>query len=112
MKNLLIPIIASMLLFGLSTTVSAQTGMAKTPAKTTVGPNFVDANNDGICDNRPSGKQGVRGRNFVDANNDGICDNRGSRNRGNGNGYRNGNGKGNGNCNGNANGCRRGRGNR
>lgn len=38
--------------------------------------NFVDADNDGICDNKLfSGK----GRNFVDADSDGICDNRGGR---------------------------------
>ncbi len=56
--------------------------------------NFVDANNDGICDNCPGcGKGGWRGkgnnfqgqglhlrqRNFVDNNGDGICDNYQSR---------------------------------
>ncbi len=33
--------------------------------------NFVDADNDGVCDNRGNG-------NFVDADNDGVCDNRGT----------------------------------
>ena len=37
--------------------------------------NFVGADNDGICDNQGYG-------NFVDADNDGVCDNRGN---GNGN---------------------------
>lgn len=32
---------------------------------------FVDADNDGVCDNRGNG-------NFVDADNDGVCDNRGT----------------------------------
>ncbi|MGN0499888.1 MAG: hypothetical protein ACI4HK_01940, partial [Ruminococcus sp.] len=36
------------------------------------GKGFIDADNDGICDNRNSGKG------FVDADNDGICDNRNS----------------------------------
>ena len=35
--------------------------------------NFVDADNDGVCDIRGNGN-----RNFVDADNDGICDNRGT----------------------------------
>ena len=39
--------------------------------------NFVDADNNGVCDNRGNGN-----RNFVDADNDGVCDNRGN---GNGN---------------------------
>ena len=33
--------------------------------------NFVDVDNDGVCDNRGNG-------NFVDADNDGVCDNRGT----------------------------------
>ena len=38
------------------------------------GAGFVDADNDGVCDNRGSGS----GAGFVDADNDGVCDNRGS----------------------------------
>ena len=34
---------------------------------------FVDANGDGVCDNRGAG-----GGNYVDANGDGVCDNRGT----------------------------------
>lgn len=37
------------------------------------GPNFVDKDGDGICDNR-SGRHGGN-RNFIDSNNDGVCDN-------------------------------------
>jgi hypothetical protein len=79
-----------------SVTASAQTARkpaATTQAGTSVGPNFVDANGDGICDyyqsgtrrgrmsaagagNGPGNGTGNRGvgPNFVDANGDGICD--------------------------------------
>ncbi len=36
-------------------------------------PGYVDADGDGICDNRALSH--VKGRNFVDADGDGICDN-------------------------------------
>jgi hypothetical protein len=38
---------------------------------------FIDANNDGVCDNAQSGNcpYGNQANGFVDANNDGICDN-------------------------------------
>lgn len=71
--------------------------------------NFVDENNDGICDNYANGvcPQKVTGKgcrcgngNFVDENNDGICDNCA-------NGIRPQNGTGKGNHRGN--GCGRGR---
>ena len=41
------------------------------------GSNFVDQNGDGVCDNAADGKctKKGKGRNFVDANNDGVCDN-------------------------------------
>ena len=40
------------------------------------GPNFVDKDNDGVCDNRQNNRNNqVRGKNFVDKNNDGVCDN-------------------------------------
>ena len=38
--------------------------------------NYVDLNNDGICDN--NNVTGGNGLNFVDANGDGICDNNGA----------------------------------
>lgn len=53
------------------------------------GPNYVDADNDGVCDNRPACGQG-KGRRcgYMDANGDGICDHQGAGacNRGNGQG--------------------------
>ena len=40
-------------------------------------PNYVDNNNDGICDNRTNnGNNQFKGRNFIDVNKDGICDHR------------------------------------
>ncbi len=71
--------------------------------RTVNGKNFVDNNKDGICDNRPvsNNAKTAKGRNFVDKNNDGICDNRQGNNSGNccGKGYGCGNGK----CNGKGN---------
>ncbi len=74
---------------------------------------FVDANNDGVCDNFANRPANGQGRNFVDKNNDGKCDNnpcnngknfrgqgrKGNGTCGNGNGFRHGrNQRGNGNC--------------
>ncbi len=64
------------------------------------GANFVDKNNDGVCDNRGSGRYQGRGPNFTDANNDGICDHR-QDGTGRGKGYRHRNGQGY--CRGNRN---------
>lgn len=100
--------------------VSAQTGQTTTnnqkttTVKTTPvnkGPNFVDKNNDGICDYRQNSQGNAnKGKNYVDKNNDGVCDNYGKRSSGNcqnkGQGRR---GQGNG-C-GRGNGCRQNQGN-
>ena len=51
---------------------------------------FIDANNDGVYDNQ------ANCQNFVDANNDGVCDNKGTGRKGKG--MKNGQGKGKGNC--------------
>jgi hypothetical protein len=52
--------------------------------------NYVDADGDGVCDNRGTGNcgngNGQNGQNYVDADGDGVCDNRGTGNCGNGNG--------------------------
>lgn len=64
------------------------------------GQNYVDEDNDGICDNYTDGQSRGYGcgRNFVDADNDGVCDNytngqgRGC-GRGHGNGFRGGCGR-------------------
>lgn len=55
---------------------------------------FIDANNDGVCDNWSTRPANGRGRNFVDANNDGVCDRYSQ-------GNRNGGGRGQGFCRGN-----------
>lgn len=48
---------------------------------------FVDANQDGICDNKATHQGNAKGANFVDANSDGICDHHadGTSCKGNGN---------------------------
>jgi len=71
--------------------------------------NFVDKDNNGVCDNFESRSGNGQGANFVDKNGDGICDNRANVGKkagnncrnGQGNQYRNGQGQGRGNC------CRR-----
>jgi hypothetical protein len=78
------------------------------------GRNFVDQNNDGICDNRQNNQsKQVQGRNFVDKNNDGICDNNpnGNPNCKNGKGNQNNCRVKNNNCCGNGNGYRHGQSN-
>jgi hypothetical protein len=42
------------------------------------GPNFIDKNNNDICDNRNTNSRSHYSH-FVDNNNDGICDNRNNR---------------------------------
>ena len=82
------------------------TGKANTAAR----GNFVDKNNDGICDNYQARVNSGRGANFVDKNGDGVCDNRGNFGKGRGNsngcgkGYQHRNGQGRGNCCGRGNG--------
>ena len=58
--------------------------------QTRKGPNFVDKNKNGICDNYEQGTRPARGQgrnakgggaNFVDKNKDGVCDNYQSGNR-------------------------------
>ena len=71
------------------------------------GTNYVDADNDGVCDNRPANGAGCgQGAGFVDADGDGVCDNKGAGGRGcgQGRGYIDANGdgicdnRGNGTC--------------
>ncbi len=56
------------------------------------GANFIDKNGDGICDNIESRSGNRRGVNFVDKNGDGICDNRANIDKTNLNCCRNGQG--------------------
>jgi hypothetical protein len=94
MRKTLILALAVLLVGALSATAqTAQKPAAPAQAKTWVGPNFVDANGDGICDHYQSGTRRGRmgaarggygpgdgtgnrgvGPNFVDANGDGVCD--------------------------------------
>lgn len=75
---------------------------------TTTGRNFIDSNNNGICDRFEERGKTTRGAGFIDKDGDGICDNRqGGNQKGNrqacdGTGFkhRNGKGKGTGNCDG------------
>jgi len=82
---------------------AASNQTAQNAAKTT-SRNFVDKDNNGICDNFGARAGNSQGRNFVDKNNDGICDNRGNAGKksatqcrnGQGNQYRHGHGQGQG----------------
>jgi hypothetical protein len=77
---------------------NAQTISEKNPAPKTQQGNFVDTNNDGVCDNWQTRPEGGRKRNFVDADNDGVCDNISTRS-GKGQGFKKGgNGRNQGNC--------------
>lgn len=77
MKKALILISAAVMVVSISVTSAFA-------ANNGSGQNFVDADRDGICDNRDmyqqSGTpQNVGGKNFVDADNNGICDNAGKK---------------------------------
>jgi hypothetical protein len=64
------------------------------PAAKVTGSNYVDENNDGVCDNCGTALQGTGrgmnantvGSNYVDENNDGVCDNCGTTLQGTGRG--------------------------
>ena len=67
----------------------------KQAAANATGRNYVDKDNNGVCDNLGTRSGNGRGANFVDKNGDGICDNRanaGNKCR-NGQGNQNGNGQ-------------------
>jgi hypothetical protein len=64
------------------------------------GKNFIDENNNGVCDRFENAKPLGKGPNFIDSDKNGICDNREKGNRGNGRGYgyQHRNGQRNGQC--------------
>lgn len=64
MKKIRIAAIAAAVVLALGVTTAFAAG----------GRSFVDANGDGICDNRGTG----RGVCYVDADGDGVCDNYGA----------------------------------
>ena len=74
-----------------STATSNQSAQKQTAAKSTSG-NFIDKDNNGVCDNFESRSGNGRGANFVDKNGDGICDNRANAGKKSGNQCRNGQG--------------------
>jgi hypothetical protein len=74
MKKLIVFLIfTSLLSVGISNAQTAQ----KNGNQTTINRQcqWVDKNNDGICDNYQNLKTNRKGSNFVDKNKDGICDN-------------------------------------
>jgi len=80
--KILVNVIAAGILIVMTVSVAAQTSakQVKAPAQQkdtafTRGQ-FVDKNNDGVCDNFADRQPQGRGAGFVDKNNDGICDNR------------------------------------
>lgn len=76
MKKLLSGVIISALVITAGTVSAfAYHGRQNQTYKLNKATNFVDSNNDGICDNRGTCGNGLY---FVDANGDGICDNSGT----------------------------------
>ncbi|MFR7754397.1 MAG: hypothetical protein ACLU0T_01660 [Bacteroidales bacterium] len=95
------------LAFGVGNLSAGQAAVASdAPAQTVAWRGYVDADGDGVCDNRGTGNGIGNGigngagahhgygsssttdrPGYVDADGDGICDNRGSGNAGNGAGY-------------------------
>ncbi|MEI8047936.1 MAG: hypothetical protein WCI92_11200 [Bacteroidota bacterium] len=115
MKNIGKLILAAAILMIFAVQANAQSNTtANQPAQkqavaNSSGGNYVDKDNNGVCDNIGTRSGNGRGANFVDKNNDGICDNRATAGKktgnncrnGNGNQHRHGQGQGRGNC------CRR-----
>ena len=84
MKKMFAALSALTLLASMSLTAVAETPAApETAGRPMYGARvcFVDADNNGICDNmgQRQGNRGQRRANFVDENNDGVCDNMGQR---------------------------------
>lgn len=82
MKNLSKIFLASAITLILTMQANAQnnaqaTQTAEKPKSANpVSSNFVDKDNNGVCDNRTTRNGNGRGANFVDKNGDGVCDNR------------------------------------
>lgn len=64
--------IACTLVLGASTVLASD--MKENATNTNQGVNYVDDNQDGVCDNKGEGKR----QNFIDENKDGVCDRKGS----------------------------------
>lgn len=71
--------------------------------------NYVDSDNDGVCDNYSTNHKDGHGVNFVDSDNDGVCDNHATHQhrghgKGHGHNHKNGHGYGYGNGHGHGHG--------
>jgi hypothetical protein len=104
MKRALIFSIGLVMALAVATTAAAQTPQSPSPQKragTAVGPNFVDANGDGICDNFQAGTRAGRG---MKSGRGGYGPGDGTGNQGigpkDGTGYGSGSGAGTGMCDG------------
>ncbi len=83
---------------------SAEQPTQKQKVANSASGNFVDKDNNGVCDNFEARQGNGHGKNYVDKNGDGICDNRANFGRksgntcksGQGNQYRHGQGNGRG----------------
>jgi hypothetical protein len=98
MKNIgkLILATAIMMIFAIQSNAQ-NTNSANQPAKkqntvSSASGNFIDKDNNGVCDNFESRSGKGYGANFVDKNGDGICDNRANVGKKSGNNCRNGQG--------------------
>ena len=121
MKNLSKIVLTAAIMVFFAINVNAQTNETasqaaeKQKAASSTSGNFVDKDNNGVCDNFGTRAGNGRGANFVDKNNDGVCDNRANVGNKSGNQCKNGQGKqyrnGQGNQCRNGNGSGRGRGN-
>ncbi len=101
MKNIGKLILATTFMMIFTVQANAQSNAAanqpvqKQAAANSTGRNYVDKDNNGVCDNLGTKAGNGRGANFVDKNGDGVCDNganAGNKCR-NGQGNKNGNGK-------------------
>ncbi len=71
---------AMVITIGATSAFAAGSGYGRNCDGTGSGYRYVDADNDGVCDNRGMGgsSENGRGRNFADADGDGVCDNNGT----------------------------------
>ncbi|MHB9028005.1 MAG: hypothetical protein ACYC9O_04510 [Candidatus Latescibacterota bacterium] len=73
-KTLVVLLAVSVFAFGAVQYVAAQDENPVTPP-VSHGPNFVDEDGDGVCDNMGKGLNRGKGKGFIDADGDGVCDN-------------------------------------
>lgn len=111
MKNIgkLMLAVSVMMIFAIQSNAQiakpAKPAAQKQNAVNSASGNFVDKNNNGICDNYEARPANTRGRNYVDKDGNGICDNRAQLGKkqgkycrnGQGNQHRHGQGRGYGN---------------